>query len=139
MTSSGTRHFRDNVELYLTGIGIAVIFGLPALIDFGSATLEIAIIAVGVGLLHGLIFWTLRRRQRQMRRELLREIREKLSRRVDEKLGRVLANIQPPDRELTGEDRERLTEVAGAVREIAATIEALSLETLTSWSDSPGD
>lgn len=80
-----------------------------------------------------MIFWSVRRRQRRVRRELVRDIRAMLSQRVKDKLERVLTNARPPDTDLSEDDRRRLTDVVHAVWEISAAVDAVSVESLSVW------
>jgi len=82
------RWFLNNIELILTAVGIGVIL-LSGFVASRSAfkdsvpltrTVETAkaVSATLVGVIHGILFWLLRRRQRQVRREAIRQIREML-------------------------------------------------------------
>ena len=56
--------------------GTVLIFGIPAVVglsgvDFWRLT---AIIAIAVGIIHGVIFWVVCRRQRQIRRKSIRTL-----------------------------------------------------------------
>ena len=75
------RGFVDHIELWLSGVALVFIFGIPAVagpsgLDFWRLT---AIIAIAVGTIHGVLFWVVRRRQRQIRRESVRAIQAMLA------------------------------------------------------------
>lgn len=70
-----------HLELVLSGVGILVIFAVPMLFfprpGFHGPDLRweaAAVTAAAVGLLHGLIFYLVRRRQRLVRQETIREM-----------------------------------------------------------------
>jgi len=70
-----------HLELVLSGVGIVVIFAVPMLFfhrtGFHGADLRwqaAAVTAAAVGLIHGLIFYLVRRRQRLVRQETIREM-----------------------------------------------------------------
>src|SRR6185312_5378322 len=84
------RHFVDNIELWLSSVGIAVVFAAPVLflnrrnIEAGGPAESVywkvaGITALVVGALHGVIFWLVRRRQRHIRVETLQDVRTMLA------------------------------------------------------------
>ena len=66
------RHFVDNIELYLSAAGLVVVWAVAAVL--------------GVSVLHGAIFWVVRRRQRRIRAQSVHEIREMLTDQVKNQL-----------------------------------------------------
>jgi uncharacterized membrane protein (Fun14 family) len=74
------RWFLNNIELILTAVGIGVILlsGFVASRSAFSLETATAVSATLVGVIHGILFWLLRRRQRQVRREAIGQIREML-------------------------------------------------------------
>jgi uncharacterized membrane protein (Fun14 family) len=74
------RWFLNNIELILTAVGIGVILlsGFVASRSAFSLETATAVSATLVGVVHGILFWLLRRRQRQVRREAIGQIREML-------------------------------------------------------------
>lgn len=80
MNSHINRHFLAYIELYLSAVGLILILTLPQV--FFRTSLETwqaaAIIATIIGVLHGFIFWAIRRRQETLQRETIGEIREGL-------------------------------------------------------------
>ena len=74
------RWFLNNIELVLTAVGIGVILlsGFVASRSAFSLETATAVSATLVGVVHGILFWLLRRRQRWVRQEAIRQIREML-------------------------------------------------------------
>jgi len=65
-----------HLELVLSGVGIVVIFAVP-IFFFHRPNLRweaAAVTAAAVGLIHGLIFYLVRRRQRLVRQQTIREM-----------------------------------------------------------------
>jgi len=60
-----------------------------------------AITAIGVGLLHGPIFWVIRRRQRVVRQQSIEEIREMLGDVVKNKLSVIDMYLPADDQQMT--------------------------------------
>jgi hypothetical protein len=88
----------NNIELLLSGIGLLVIWLVPSLVvrgqyDIWKAT---AVTAIAVGLIHGFIFWLIRRRQRIVRQEAIREIRLMLSDMINNELTIIMAGSSDP-------------------------------------------
>jgi hypothetical protein len=77
---SARRWFLDNIELILTAVGIGVILlsGWVASRSALSVAMATAVSATVVGVIHGILFWLLRRRQRRVRQEAIGQIREML-------------------------------------------------------------
>jgi len=65
-----------HLELVLSAVGVLVIFVVP-MVFFRQPTLRweaAAVTAAAVGVIHGLIFYAVRRRQRLIRRDTIREM-----------------------------------------------------------------
>jgi uncharacterized membrane protein SirB2 len=92
--------FVNHIELWLSGVGLLLIFGVAFFMGSSGAAFWrlIAIIAVGIGVVHGLIFWAVRRRQRRVRRQSIREIRQMLSDVLKNKLATI--NMYLPEEEI---------------------------------------
>ena len=75
------RSFLANIELWLSGVALLIILIVPAMFYSGQHDVWkiTAITAIGVGTLHGIIFWLVRRRQRLVRNEAIGEIRAMLT------------------------------------------------------------
>ena len=124
--------FLNNIELLLSGAGVLLTFGAPmAFAGTGQFWQVAALTAVGVGLLHGLIFWTVRRRQRQVRERAILEIREMFSDVVKNQLAiinMVVKSSDSPDQ--MDQDAVFIEESMGT---ISTAIDSLSEESLTDW------
>lgn len=131
MNSSLYRAFVNHIELWLSGAGLVVIWAVPALFGGADVWQVAAFTAVGVGILHGLIFWTVRRRQRKRRMETIREIREMLSDVVKNELAIIRASLP------AGEEREQydifFDGIEESIEEIAERVDSLSEESLRDW------
>lgn len=128
-----TRHFLDNIELWLSAAGVGVILAAPALISpvtSGDYWRVVAVTAVSVGVLHGVIFWMVRRRQRQLRSAAIAEIRGMLRDVINNKLTVILGSSRGS---AGGPDRADLEALAESVRQISELVNTLSLESLQRW------
>ena len=123
----------DHIELILTGTGLAVIVGVPFLPFVAEGWATVAVTAIVVGAIHGVLFWLVRRRQRRVRRETLSEVRQMLRERIGDQLHTLLRSAAPPTRELDPAERARVAEVVRAVREVETALEVLSEESLRGW------
>ena len=129
------RSFINHIELWLSGVALLLIFGIPAVVgpegvQFWRLT---AIIAIAVGTLHGVIFWVVRRRQRQIRRESIREIQAMLADVVKNRLTAI--DMYLPEGEDPEMVRQEVEGIRTSVREIADHVDALSEETLQDWEE----
>ena len=90
-----------------------------------------AITAIGVGLLHGLIFWVIRRRQRVVRQQSIEEIREMLGDVVKNKLS-VIDMYLPAD---DGQDvvEAQLDGIRETIEQISVHVDTLSEESIKDW------
>lgn len=122
--------FINHIELWLSGAGLLVIFGIslvagPSGPEFWRL---MALIAVGVGVLHGFIFWAVRRRQRQVRRQSIHEIRVMLEDVIKNKLTAI--EMYLPETE-----EQRLEGIRTSIEEIAQEVDSLSEESLEGWKE----
>src|SRR5579859_3116569 len=128
------RGFLANIELWLSGIGLVIIGLIPVIIGSPSqATWQlVALIAILLGILHGLIFWLVRRRQRQVRRATIREIQEMLKDRINNQLTVLLINSTlHPGEQL--DEAEQLAGMQRAIHSVTTLLDTLSEESLSSW------
>lgn len=130
---SPRRLLLDHMELVLTGIGVVIIVTVPLLPFVPEGWMSIAVTAVGVGIVHGLLFWVVRRRQRRDRRETLKDVRTMLRERIGDQLHVLLRTAAQPTRKLDPKERARLSEIVHAVREVETALEVLSEESLLGW------
>lgn len=122
-----------HLELILSGAGLLVILAVPALFFRRSPRhlLAMAITAIAVGLLHGVIFWVVRHRQRRVRQETIAQLQAMLLDVINNKLTILLA---AQSAEVGAQDRALLQEKAQAsLASIQALLRDLSEETLLSW------
>jgi hypothetical protein len=136
------RHFIDNIELWLSSIGIAVVFAAPVLlinrsnIEAGGRTdmayWKVAgVTALIVGALHGVIFWLVRRRQRRIRHETLHDVRVMLADVVNSHLQVITLGLNRHPDLLT--ERKAIAKVDTAIRRITEAVDAVSVESLQAW------
>ena len=129
------RGFINHIELWLSGVALVLIFGIPVVagpsgLDFWRLT---AIIAIAVGTIHGVIFWVVRRRQRQIRRESIREIQAMLADVVKNRLAAI--DMYLPEDEDPEMVRQEVDGIRTSIREIAEHVDNLSEETLEDWAE----
>lgn len=127
--------FLRHIELWLSGVGLVVIFGVamivgPTGLDFWRL---IAIIAVAIGVLHGFIFWAVRRRQRQVRRQSIGEIQEMLADVVKNKLAAI--SMYLPEEEHQEMVQQELDGIRSSIEDIAEEVDSLSESSLRGWKD----
>lgn len=122
----------ENLELILTAAGLLVIFAVHSIWD-GGTWLVAAGTATAVGVIHGVIFWLVRRRQRKVRRIALEEAQHMLRDLVNNQLCVIqfTADMQTGTPESVETARARITE---SVRTISSTLEGISEESLSRWS-----
>jgi len=125
-------HFLRNIELWLSGVGLIIIFTIPSLLlGKSDGTWHVmAITAVLVGVLHGVIFWLVRRRQRAIRLQVLTDISGMLHDVVNNQLTVIAASLSTAS---AVSPQTSLDNVRGAVERIAALIDSLSEESLQRW------
>ncbi len=133
MSSTFGRHFLRHIELYLTAAGLAVVVTVPQFFAADARVAAVAVTATAVGVVHGLLFWLVRRRQRLLREELIRDLQLMLKDRINNKLQLVLLHAGSEPAAMGDDSRQRLTEVNAAVGEISGLLEMLSLESLQRW------
>ena len=126
--------FIKNIELWLSAAGLVVIWAVPPLLDFDPDNLwrATAVTAMAVGVLHGIIFWTVRARQRRLRESAIREIRLMLKDVAYNKLNTIVLCLYDPDVRNTVKE-EAVEEIKASVRDISEMVGDLSEESLTDW------
>ncbi|MCS6873449.1 MAG: DUF4381 domain-containing protein [Pyrinomonadaceae bacterium] len=122
------KHFLNNIELILSGVGLIVIFAIPKLFFPESVSWwQVAgITAIIVGLLHGVIFWIIRRRQRKVRQEAIEEIRGMLQEVINNQLTSISLST-------AGLEVQRVKRISESVSRISELIGTLSEESITNW------
>ncbi|MGY2837094.1 hypothetical protein [Thermostichus sp. MS-CIW-41] len=132
------RWFLNNIELILTAVGIGVILlsGFVASRSAFSLETATAVSATLVGVIHGILFWLLRRRQRQVRREAIGQIREMLEDLGKNRLQTIKMSLymvqarQPEQEERTRQSFDRVYQI---LAEMSTLIDHISEESLAGW------
>ena len=133
------RGFINHIELWLSAVAVVLIFGIPSVVGpQGLAFWRLtAIIAVAVGTIHGVIFWVVRRRQRQIRRQSIREIQAMLADVVKNHLTAI--DMYLPEEDDPEMVRQEVDGIRTSIREIAEHVDNLSEETLEDWEEKYDD
>lgn len=132
------RWFLNNIELVLTAVGIGVILlsGFVASRSAFSLETATAVSATLVGVVHGILFWLLRRRQRWVRQEAIRQIREMLEDLGKNRLQTIKMSLymvqihQPEQEERTRKSFDRVYQI---LAEMSTLIDHISEESLAGW------
>lgn len=129
------RKLIEHLELVLTAAGLLVIFLAHFL--FGTATdgnswTLTAVTATAVGVIHGGIFWVVRRRQRLTRRHALTEVSRMLKDIVNNQLCIIqfTADLQSRDQVAIKDAHAR---ISTSVSQINVTLDNISEESLDIW------
>ena len=125
----------ENLELVLTCGGLLVILAVALLLDAGSPVYwpVIASTTAGAGVFHGVIFWLIRRRQRDVRRKTLAEAQQMLKDVINNQLAVIQMSREttsPDDIHATTRTNER---VLNAIGRIADALNDISEESLKRW------
>lgn len=125
------KNFVENIELWLSGAGLLVVWIASVILAPGSDDVWkiAAVTALGVSVLHGVLFWVVRRRQRRIRRASIYEIREMLTDGVLNELA-VIQMFLPDGR---GEADVAVEGIKDSVTNISTLVDGLSEEALTEW------
>jgi hypothetical protein len=127
-------HAGRNLELYLMGFSVAMALAIPLAIEVGTNEQELAITALAACVLQGLVFWSLRRRYRRVRGEMIGELRAMLKDRINNQLTIVLMSVtQRRDSPTSSTERELLEAAIAATAAVSRVLEELSMESLRSW------
>ncbi|MFS8795340.1 hypothetical protein NW837_09855 [Synechococcus sp. R6-10] len=132
------RWFLNNIELILTAVGIGVILlsGFVASRSAFSLETATAVSATLVGVVHGILFWLLRRRQRWVRQEAIGQIREMLEDLGKNRLQTIKMSLymvqihQPEQEERTRKSFDRVYQI---LAEMSTLIDHISEESLAGW------
>ena len=122
------------LELIFTAVGIAVIFGVTALFSTrGTSVWQVAAITAGlVGVIHGVLFWLVRRRQQAVRRATIDDLQGMLKDIINNQLTVIQAmnNL----REARPEETKRACDYTSrSVTVISDALQHLSEESLRTW------
>jgi len=123
-----------HLEIYLSLAGLAVIFGVTFLLrPFGYDSWTVAAItASSVGVLHGMIFWLVRRRQHAVRLETIREIQHMLKDMINNQLT-VIQTMSHMHHADPVETAKLSNLVNRSVGKISMALQDLSNESLQQW------
>lgn len=124
--------FIRHIELWLSGAGLLVVWIASIIVAPGSENVwkVAALTALGVSVLHGLIFWGVRRRQRKVRKQAIHEIREMLADVVKNQLA-VIGMWLP-----SGNNQEMDMHIEGikeSIDHIEELVDTISEDSLRSW------
>lgn len=130
------KKFLQHIELILSAAGVAVIFLIPALVGPGPGGYWkiVALTAIFVGVLHGIIFWIIRSRQRRVRAEAIHEIRMMLHDRINNALATIMIQTSFTHDELA-QRQAQLEAIQKSVEKISSQLEDVSDESLAKWKD----
>jgi hypothetical protein len=127
-------HVGRNLELYLMGFSVAMALAIPLAIEVGTNEQELAISALAACGLQGVVFWSLRRRYRRVRGEMIAELRGMLKDRINNHLTIVLMSVtQRWEAPGSVKERELLEAAIAATSAVSRVLEELSMESLHSW------
>ncbi|HET7599213.1 MAG TPA: hypothetical protein VFK09_02920 [Gemmatimonadales bacterium] len=110
-------------DLIIAGIGFVIALTLPLLIEIGTNTQELAIVALAVVLLQGVSFWAIQRNTRHT----IELVRRMLQDRVRNQL-QIIVSALPP-----GTNKDDLAAVLSAVQAISDSLQLLSPDSLRAW------
>ena len=127
--------FVKHIELWRSAAGLGIIFGVGYASGPSGPVFWrlIAVIAVGIGVVHGFIFWAVRRRQRQVRRQSIREIQQMLSDVLKNKLAAI--NMYLPEEENQEMVKQELDGIRASIEDIASEVESISEESIEGWKE----
>lgn len=122
------------LELWLSAVGVAVILFLPTLLGVSRENYwyVTALVAISVGLLHGLIFWSVHRRQRYVRDRTVSQVRAMLR----DDIQKQVAALLTMDARATERQRAQLDGVFDSMILLDHMLESLSGERLRVWTGS---
>lgn len=129
--------FLRHLELWLTAAGLVVV----AIAAAWSAAVHVepwrtaAIAATTVGVIHGVLFWIVRNRQRKVRAETIAEVQFMLSDIVNNQLGIIVAASDVSASSATsGQTAQHAERIHESVQRISDGVRHLSEESLRVWS-----
>jgi len=125
------RTFLANLELILTAAGLLVVFVATIVAEqLGVGVWPAAALsAILVGIIHGLLFWVVRRRQRKVRAAAIQDIQAMLS----DIINNQLTVIETSHYVKKHDDSKMMNRMSESVGVISSTLKELSEESLRSW------
>jgi hypothetical protein len=133
-------HLTAHLELYLSGLALAVALLVPLALELGTDIQELAGAALAACVLQGWLHWLLRRRAARVRRELIAEVRGLLRDRINNQLQVVMFSLAGSrDSAATDPDRALLALAMDAVATVSRTLDELSTDSLRRWRERYAD
>jgi divalent metal cation (Fe/Co/Zn/Cd) transporter len=123
------------LELVFTAAGLLVIFGVTALVHpegIDTSTVA-AVTAILVGVIHGVLFWAVRHRQRLARQHAFVDARRMLRDVVMNQLAVIRINVELQAGRHPQESAAAVARFEKAIDVIDQTLEELSEESLSRW------
>lgn len=123
--------FIRHLELWLSAAGLAVIVLMPSIFvtELPDWWHVAGLTAIAVGLLHGVIFWIVRQRQRWVCEQTLNEVRALLKHSINNPLTSIALQAG-----MVGDKNPaQVREILAAVDRISQALSTLSDERLTRW------
>lgn len=123
--------FIRHLELWLSAAGLAVIVLMPSIFvtELPDWWHVAGLTAIAVGLLHGVIFWIVRQRQRWVREQTLNEVRALLKHSINNPLTSIALQAGM----FGDKNPAQVREILAAVDRISQALSTLSDERLTRW------
>jgi hypothetical protein len=123
-----------NLEIHLSVAGLLVIFGVTALLTPTGVDpwAVAAVTAIFVGVLHGMIFWLVRRRQRAVRAAAFNDIQGMLKDIINNQLT-IIETAASLHRDRAVEANRACALISESVETISTSLHALSEESLRAW------
>jgi len=128
------RWFLSYLEIWLSAAGVAVILFLPSVVGVSRENYwyGTALVAITVGVVHGLIFWSVHRRQRYVRDHTVAQVRAMLR----DDIHKQVAALLTMDSQATDRQRMQLDGVFDSMILLDHMLESLSTERLRVWTGS---
>jgi hypothetical protein len=126
--------FFNNAELCLCSFAAAVIGGTLVLLQpaLGEPWQAATAAMIVIGGLHGIVFWSIRRRQRAVRHQAIQEITDMLQDRINNDLAVILMNVSLSSRNPEA-DLRMLQSTQERIQRISQHVRTLSEESLDAW------
>ena len=130
------KFFLRQLELIFTVAGLAVIFGVAAVFTpSGMSHWRVAAITAAlVGVIHGVLFWLVRRRQREARRAAIADLQWMLQDIINNQLA-VIETMATLREARPAEAQRACGYISRSVRTISEALNHLSEESLQKWQD----
>lgn len=127
------KHLLRHLELYLSGVGLAVVLGATVILkNFGlNPWIVGTVTALLVGVIHGIIFWLIRRRQQRVRVQTINEIQGMLKDLINNNL--TIIETASNLKGLNLDEAQQRNYITSSVNKISAALHDLSEESLHRW------